>query len=132
MPEAGDGGGEGPPEYAAVQQRQGYSSTAEPHAPNDRLESPDALSEPPSHEVEGALEEAEGDHEGGQYHEGALGDAELGFCQRRHHSAHHADGQADQKDLAQLMAELVKVFTDAVPIVFVRRTGGCHLALLGA
>lgn len=40
-------------------------------------------------------------------------DPELGFGQHRDHGSLHADGQSDEKDLQQLLAELAEVVPDA-------------------
>ena len=73
-----------------------------------------AVGEAPGGEVHGALDEAEGDDEGGQQQERAGRDAELALGQRRRHGAHHAEGHADQEHLGQLLAELGEVAGDAV------------------
>jgi hypothetical protein len=94
------------------------SSTVDRRGPAEQQHglAPEPFGQPPGHEVERALDEAEGHDKSHEQQERALGHAELALGERRHHGAHHSERQAHQKHLHQLVQELGEVVADAMPI----------------
>ncbi len=117
-----DGGSHDPVPGRSMPDHQRNRQRRDP-APEQHGPAPQAFRQAARDEIERALDYAEGDHKTGQQQERALGHAEFGFGQRRHHGAHHAKGEADEEHLDHLVGELGDVVTDAV-VEVVRRT--CH------
>ncbi len=99
------------------QQRDGYGCHPAHH--QHRL-APDALGQPPSDEIEHALDQPEGDDEAHQVEKGRFGHAKVLLRHHRQHIAFHADDQADETHLHRLPDELVQVDADALQIGFGR------------
>ncbi len=129
------GRGHNPAPARCIQDHEGDRYGAQP-AEQQYLLAPDLFGQAPGHEIERSLDEAEGHNKGDKQHERALGHTELVAGQGRHDSAHHAQRQADQQHLEQLVNKLGLVVAYAMNEIHasgrdVRRDDPVHVGRTG-